>query len=258
MAENTFLLRQTFLVLFLFWMEPSPASSVLTSLSLAILREAGKKCLDTCHKSFTYTDSHTNMYDVYSLCRMILRTLFWHYALSPSSLDLSGEKTISAIWEDSTACIFLPLIKSKKHINFYCVICWKRYSKWAEVSRNPWSQIQSYCICFVLGCSRGWEQWGSPRVGTAGSHPASTFSSDTCPGSREFGTSAHSSRLDQWSLWLLAFRCNRGFWEIWICLEALIPNFFYPAWGCYNKRQQSYSPGHECSSLKRLLCWNKS
>lgn len=34
---------------------------VLTSLSLAILRGAGKKCLYTRHKSFTYTDTHRCM-----------------------------------------------------------------------------------------------------------------------------------------------------------------------------------------------------
>lgn len=135
-------------------------------------------------------------------------------------------------------------IKSKKCIIFYYVFCWNKYSKWAEVSRNPRSQIQSYCICFVLGCS--------------------ILSSDVCPGSREFGMPAQSPRLNQWSLWLLAFRCNRGFCKIWILnlfrgIDTKLLLMLSCMLGeCCNKWEQSYSPGHECSSLKRLLCWNKS
>lgn len=43
---------------------------------------------------------------------------------------------------------------------------------------------------------------------------------------------------------------------------ASIPNFFFVTLHASGVLQEttmkSYSPGHECSSLKRQLCWNKS
>lgn len=143
MAESTLLLRQTFLVLFPFWREPSPAR-ILYQLfyDLQFWGELGRNAWIAGTRVLN-TQTHTNIFIMYRVCGcMLLRTPFWHYALTLSSLDLSGEeKRISAIRKDTQpVCLFpnmFQLIKDKRCIIFYCVIRWKRYSKWAEVSRDP-------------------------------------------------------------------------------------------------------------------------